>query len=387
MSEQQSSSTIKNILYHIISNNQSLAEQGKKKNALLIEGPAGLGKTSVVQQVAESVGFNFVKVNLSNVEQAGDLCGFPIREFEYTDSDLRPHWINEVDAASPGALDGLKRTGKTRTGYCKPDWVPEEDGNGTILLLDDFTRGATHIMQATMEVIDRGEYLSWKLPKNCHVILTSNPSDGDYNVSALDDAQSSRYIKVEMGFNLDEWARWAEGYGLDSRCINFILLNPEMVTQKTNPRLITDFFNSISSLKDFSAPESLSLIRSIGAGSVGREFSTTFCLFIQNRLDKIPSPGEIYSSAPETSVQKISDICGSSRSVEFRQDIAGLMGRRLVNFAANVLCKTRHSREKEAEVIAALINNNCLGKDVSGYVKKELNGFYQFKTLVSKIEN
>ena len=53
-------------------------------------------------------------------------------------------------------------------------------------------------MQATMEILDRQEYVSWKLPKNWHILLTTNPDNGDYNVTSLDVAQKTRFISVEL---------------------------------------------------------------------------------------------------------------------------------------------------------------------------------------------
>ena len=61
-------SQVKDVLYHIIKNNRYLESLGKKKNSILIESDAGIGKTSIVQQVAEECGLGFVKVNLSNIE-------------------------------------------------------------------------------------------------------------------------------------------------------------------------------------------------------------------------------------------------------------------------------------------------------------------------------
>ena len=36
--------------------------------------------------------------------------------------------------------------------------------------------------------INTAEYISWKLPKYTSIVLTSNPDDGQYNVSSLDNA-------------------------------------------------------------------------------------------------------------------------------------------------------------------------------------------------------
>jgi hypothetical protein len=45
--------------------------------------------------------------------------------------------------------------------YAPPEWLPKEDNpNGTILLLDDYSRATQYFIQATMELIDKGEYIS-----------------------------------------------------------------------------------------------------------------------------------------------------------------------------------------------------------------------------------
>ena len=63
-------------------------------------------------------------------------------------------------------------------------------------------------MQATMELIDRQEYI-FGLPKNWHVLLTTNPDNGDYNVTALDTAQRTRFISTAVKLDADVWL-WAE---------------------------------------------------------------------------------------------------------------------------------------------------------------------------------
>lgn len=48
-----------------------------------------------------------------------------------------------------------------------------------------------HIAQAVMELIYKQEYISWKLPPNTHIVLTSNPDNGEYNVTSTDEAQKT----------------------------------------------------------------------------------------------------------------------------------------------------------------------------------------------------
>jgi len=67
---------------HIINNNRFLQKQGKLPVAIEVLGESGIGKTSTVKQIAEDHSLDFVKLNLAQIEELGDLVGFPVREFQ-----------------------------------------------------------------------------------------------------------------------------------------------------------------------------------------------------------------------------------------------------------------------------------------------------------------
>jgi hypothetical protein len=184
-------------------------------------------------------------------------------------------------------------------------------------------------MQATMEILDRQEYVSWKLPKNWHVILTTNPDNGDYNVTSLDIAQKTRFISVELKYDVNVWSKWAETARIDGRCINFMLMNPELVTQKVNPRAITTFFNAISSIEKFEAD--LPLIHMIGEGSVGADFSSMVTMFINNKLDRIISPEDVLTKDEVYVMGALTSAVG--KDDEFRADISSVIATRLINYS------------------------------------------------------
>ena len=184
-------------------------------------------------------------------------------------------------------------------------------------------------MQATMEILDRQEYVSWKLPRNWHVILTTNPDNGDYNVTSLDVAQRTRFISCELKYDVNVWAKWAENIGLDGRCINFMLMNPELVNQRVNPRSITTFFNAISSIPDFF--KELPLIQMIGEGSVGVDFATMFSIFINNKLDKIIGPKDIFEKDENYVIGALAAATG--KDDDFRADISSVITTRIVNYS------------------------------------------------------
>jgi len=320
---------LKGFIRHMVNNNQHIQAQGKVPVAINIEGDAGLGKTSAIMQLGKELNMQVVKLNLSQLEELGDLVGFPVKEFEIQNAEGKTTWINEsqINAAS---AKGYKVIGK-RMSHAAPEWI-QGKGEGGFLILDDYTRADHRFMQATMEILDRQEYVSWKLPKNWHVILTTNPDNGDYNVTSLDVAQKTRFISVELKYDSDVWAKWAENAGIDGRCINFMLMHPELVTQRVNPRSITTFFNAISSIDKFE--DSLPLVQMIGEGSVGADFSSMFTMFINNKLDKIISPEDILTK--DEAYVKGALLASVGEGDDFRADLSSVIATRVINYALTV---------------------------------------------------
>jgi hypothetical protein len=324
---------LKTFVNHIVNNNRYLQENGKIPVAIAVEGEAGIGKTSTILEIGKDLGLNVVKINLSQIEEIGDLTGFPVKEFEVVktadDGAKVSKWVPE-NVMPMYIQNKYIPTGEKRMTHATPEWIQGKEEGG-ILILDDYTRADSRFLQACMELIDRQTYISWKLPKDWHIILTTNPDNGDYNVTSIDVAQKTRFITTYLKFDAECWARWAEQNDIDSRCINFLLMHPETVTQKTNARSITTFFNSISSVENFE--ESLPLIQMIGEGSVGGEFATLFTTFIHNKLDKMVSPKDMLTNASWEYVKgQMGSAMGKVADDGYRADIASVLAHRLINF-------------------------------------------------------
>lgn len=329
---------LKGFIKHMVGNNQAIQADGKVPVAINIEGDAGLGKTSAILQLGKEMGMDVVKLNLSQLEELGDLVGFPVKEFQVKNSEGKTLWVTEQEIETANSK-GYRVVDK-RMSHAAPEWI-QGKGEGGFLILDDYTRADQRFMQATMELIDRQEYVSWKLPKNWHILLTTNPDNGDYNVTSLDVAQKTRFISVELKFDVDVWAKWAEQANIDGRCINFLLMHPESVTQRINPRAVTTFFNAISSIDNFDA--SLPLIQMIGEGSVGAEFASLFTMFINNKLDKMISPQDVLTKDERYVLNTLTAAIG--KDDDYRADIASVLATRLVNYS--LAFATKHSVNQE----------------------------------------
>jgi len=443
---------LKEFLTHIVTNNRYLQNNGKPPVAVEVVGESGVGKTSSVLQLAKEMNLNVVKLNLAQIEELGDLVGFPIRQFQLCKEDYVAGadaaltkkvkklvkkmvtenkivkkqvmedgkfvmkdvtmpiqvekeveeeveeldtqvtvmntgkeclWIDE-HAVEEYTKQGYKFTGEKRMSYCPPEWIANKT-NGGILILDDWNRADIRFIQAVMELVDRQEYISWKMPKDWHILLTANPENSDYLVNTIDTAQRTRFVSVNLKFNVEVWARLAEEQKIDGRCINFLLMHPELVNARTNPRSITTFFNCISSLEDFA--KSLPLVQMVGEGSVGDEFSTMFTTFINNRLDKLISPKEILLNDSESFVLGEMRNC-IGRGDNYRADIASVLTTRLINFTVNYSQDNTISQKSIDRLIKLSTDPETLTDDLKYVlVKKVLNGNKQkFQKLMANPE-
>jgi len=377
---------LKDFLKHIIENNRHLQEKSKNMVSTEVVGESGIGKTSSILQLADEMNLNFVKLNLAQIEELGDLVGFPIRQFQMAKKDKNDKWLTkwaDEHLVESFKEKGYQATGKSQMSYCAPEWIADKKQGG-ILLLDDWNRADVRFIQAVMELIDRQTYISWTLPKDWHIILTSNPDNGDYLVQSIDSAQRTRFITANLQFEAETWAKWAEGAEIDGRCINFLLMHPELVTQETNARSITTFFNAISSFEKFE--EKLPFIQMIGEGSVGTEFSTMFTTFINNKLDKLPTPETMLCHENETHVKTtLKEAIGVEHN--YRADVASVLCTRLANYAL-YYSKNNSVTQSIIDRLIMLSTEEIFANDLKYYAIREiLNGNKQkFQKLMMNAE-
>ena len=145
----------KEVFSYLLDNNKHLEDSNLRPIAVGVEGEAGIGKTSLIEDIAKERGMTLCKVNLAQLEEIGDLVGMPMKECEVAwieNGQVKDkRWMPESQTKN---LDlRLKLTGRVRMSYAPPAWLPmEENPNGIIVLLDDYTRANSMFMQATMEI-------------------------------------------------------------------------------------------------------------------------------------------------------------------------------------------------------------------------------------------
>lgn len=384
--KQLSSSEVKRNITHLIENNQKLAAEGKKTISMNIIGNAGIGKTSLVHQIAKEMGVNFVRVNLAEV-QPDDFLGYPVKEFEYTNGEDSA-WIPE--ALIPNYLSrGYNPTHRNQMSYAKPAWLTGKEDKPLVMFLDDFSRANLALLQATMTLVDEQKYISWSLPAGSTVLLSSNPDTGDYLVTSFDKAQKTRMLEMEMKFDINDWMLWAEEDGVDGRCINFIGKNTEVVEGiqdlnekgekiiKANIRLWTKYFYTIGGISNWS--DNLEMLMNFGT-CLPEEHMLLFTQFINNKLDRLPTSEQLLNNDEKWVMSELTSLIGKEGSTK-RQDLAALLLKRLMNYV--VINEDKLEKKKHLNRMAAILDSDLFGKDLILIALKRIISLKTFNKILS----
>lgn len=199
-----------------------------------------------------------------------------------------------------------------------------------------------------MELINKGKYSNWNLPKGSTIVLSTNPSDNnEYQVMSQDAAQEDRYLKLKVQFDFDDWFKdfcipYFDLYKQDSRISGFALTIKEAFhNNKDNAitvRKFTNLMRTISCYKNWESDE-VKLKISVLSQSLGSEFFTLFSNYVASSDYKLKSITELIKMSQKDFDDYIKEV------TENRKDISLLYTNRFIAYFDN---KTEENfKEKE----------------------------------------
>ena len=230
-------------------------------------GSPGIGKSDVVRQVAEELGFKLI--------------------------DVRVILLDPVDLRGLPTIDPDKYVTK----WCPPVFLPK--GKGKYLLFLDELNAAPPAMQAACYqlVLDRkiGEYT---LPKNCVIVAAGNRETDRAVTSRMPSPLANRFgLHINFEVNVDDWIEWALGKDIISEIIAFIRFRPNLLNafdpQRNDKAFPTprswEFASDL--MKAFNS-EGSSIEHEMLSGVVGEGAATEFMGFLKV-FRSIPDPDMI----------------------------------------------------------------------------------------------
>ena len=160
-------------------------------------GPPGVGKSSVVKQVAQSMNLGLV--------------------------DVRATLLDPVD------LRGLPRLTKDSAVWCPPAFLPR--GGDGILFLDELAQAPPLVQAACLQlVLDRrlGEY---ELPDGWNVVAASNRAEDRAGTHRLISPLLNRFVHVDLEVSVEDWQTWAVSVQILAEVRAFIRFRPALLFQ------------------------------------------------------------------------------------------------------------------------------------------------------------
>lgn len=253
-------SEIKNVVKQIATN-------GCKVN-LCLKGHQGIGKTQILQQVADELGWDYKAIYCAQTSTE-DLIGMPkIVE------DGKGGWSTE---------------------FAKPTLFPDKEN--TIFVLEEINRAPLEVQQSVLQLLTDKKIGNFVLPKNVLICACINPTDSVYMTQELDSVFVNRMVTIDVETNVEEFCKYAETKGVNPDIINFMQsLNTSQVgihfTQKPTENTIGKAMPSprtwmiANEILKFDISDNA--LAQMLSGAIGKE-TATFFLSTRNKLDKLVS--------------------------------------------------------------------------------------------------
>lgn len=226
-------------------------------------GAPGIGKSSIIKQIARENGIECIDLRLSLMDPT-DLKGIPFYERD-----------------SHSAL------------WAPPSFLPRE-GRG-ILFLDELNSAAPAVQASAYQLIlDRkvGEYT---LPDGWAIVAAGNREGDRGVVYRLPSPLANRFVHIEMEVNATDWRDWALSRRIDERVVAYIGFK--------NSALFG--FDPLKNERSFATPRSWEAVHTIVnsslsktlwleaiSGAVGEAAAVDFLGFCQV-MDKLPDADAI----------------------------------------------------------------------------------------------
>ena len=245
--------------------NEVLVTVGDKRTtpAMMVWGPAGVGKSATPREIAKKMGIGYV--------------------------DVRPAQMESCDLRGIGMPD--KDTGTVK--WFAPDFWPKADDpahpeykKGGILVLDELPAAPRDAQVACYEIIlDRqiGGGSVYKLPDNWIIIAAGNRAQDRAVSTTMSSALANRMMHFEVEANLDDWMEWALTHDVDPTVVAFLKAVPSLLHKvDDNTNLQRGFptprsWEGVSNICKKGLPEAA--LRIAVNGLVGESAGTQFLQF------------------------------------------------------------------------------------------------------------
>lgn len=182
--------------------------------ATMIWGAPGVGKSTIVKDLAKEMDIDFVDVRLAQMESI-DIRGLPVPDKE----NHNVQWL-------PSSI------------------FPTDNTKGGIIFLDELSAAPKDVQVAAYELIlDRqlGGGDIYKVPSKWVIVAAGNRSQDRAVSTSMSSALANRMMHFEIEANVEDWVEWAVPHGIDPSVIGFLKFKPKFLLDVDDQNLERGF--------------------------------------------------------------------------------------------------------------------------------------------------
>ena len=219
---------------------------------VFVWGSPGIGKSSIIKQIAKDKGLEFVDLRLSLLDPT-DLKGIPF-----------------FDKDNHEAV------------WASPNFLPKEPNSKGILFLDEINTAPPSVQASAYQLVLDRKVGDYELPKGWSIVAAGNHESDRGVVYRMPPPLANRFVHLNMEVSFEDWKSWAYGSDIDSTIIAFLHYD--------SSRLFD--FDPTDNQKSFPTPRSWeyvdkilaskideALLLEVISGAVGAESATAFVSF------------------------------------------------------------------------------------------------------------
>lgn len=248
-----------------------------------IVGDAGIGKSALVEEVADQMGADLFTTVVS-LSEKGDLA-IPVPPLT-NDSFVETKGYGRLSNVQFGYSETLIRIIKDAEAH---------PGRTIIWFLDEFNRGTAAVQSELMNLVLQRRINALRLPATVKIIIAENPDstmagfgDREYAVATADAAIKDRTVRLVMTTATVEWLAWAKRTGINQLVINYLttyperlsILDPENLDLHPTPRAWERVSRNLNQLRQLPPADQQSLAADLFSGDLGTEVGVSFAQFV-----------------------------------------------------------------------------------------------------------
>ncbi len=231
---------------------EALIHFTQEKLPAFIWGPPGIGKSSIVKQIANDHAYDFIDLRLSLLDPT-DLKGIPFFDKEN----------NEAVWASP-------------------NFLPKDPDSRGILFLDEINTAAPSVQASAYQLVLDRKVGDYTLPEGWSIIAAGNRENDRGVTFRMPPPLANRFVHLEMAVDFEDWKQWAYANNIDETVIGYLSFDESKLFN----------FDPTRNERSFPTPRSWEYVHKIlcsgvseqllheaVSGAIGKENSVDFLAF------------------------------------------------------------------------------------------------------------